>query len=155
MTASPDSNGLAVFSVNASDLFGNNKVQQIELFSNNAANIVINVAGKVISWNAGNMVGDLTQNRLRGRLVWNFYEATDIDFKSKNMNGQVLAPNADIRTGGPIDGSVFAKSLTTTGEVHLPGYNGTLGVSPVPEPSAAGLVLLGATTLLLRRKRNS
>ena len=155
MTASPNASGLAVFSINSSDLFGNNRVQQIELITNNAANIVINVAGQAVNWNAGNMVGDLTQNKWRELVVWNFYEATTIDFGSKNMNGQILAPNADVKAAGPLDGSIFAKSLTTTGEVHLPGYKGTIPFSPVPEPSAAGLVLLGAAATLLRRKRTS
>ncbi len=155
MTASPDANGLSVFNINSSALFGNNKVQQIELITNNSTNIVINVAGTAVNWVAGNMVGDLTQNSWRERVVWNFYEATSIDFKGKNMNGQVLAPYADVKAAGPIDGSIFAKSLATTGEVHLPGYKGTIGFSPVPEPSSAGLLLLGATAALLRRKRIS
>ncbi len=152
MTASPDANGLAVFSINASDLFGNNRVQQIELLTNNSSNILINVAGQSVNWTAGNMVGDLTQNKWRELVVWNFYEATSINFGSKNMNGQVLAPFADVKAGGPIDGSIFAKSLTTSGEVHLPGYNGNINV--IPELSSLGLILLGATAALMRRKRN-
>ncbi|MFD2255152.1 choice-of-anchor A family protein [Luteolibacter algae] len=152
MTAAPDSNGLAVFSLSASDIFGNNKVQQIELITNNAADILINVAGAVINWTAGNIVGDLTQDQWSKRVIWNFYEATDINFGSKNMQGQVLAPNASVTTSGVIDGSIYAKNLTTTSEVHLPSYDGNI---VVPEPSSALLSLLGATALLLRRKRNA
>ncbi len=149
-TANPNSNGLAVFAVNGADVFGNSKVQQIELLTNNAADILINVAGSVINWNFGNIVGDLTQNKWRERVVWNFYEATAVNFNSKNMMGQVLAPNATVTASGPIDGSVFAKNLTTTGEVHLPGYNGNF---TVPEPSSTAFGLLTAAAFLIRRKR--
>ncbi len=152
MTAAPDYSGLAVFSINASDLFGNNRVQQIELLTNNSSNILINVAGTSVNWTAGNIVGDLTQNKWRELVVWNFHEATSINFGSKNMMGQVLAPNATVTASGNIDGSIFAKNLTTTSEVHLPGYKGTINI--VPEPSSAGLVLLGAAAALMRRKRN-
>ncbi|WP_411827139.1 choice-of-anchor A family protein [Luteolibacter sp. AS25] len=150
LNATPDSTGLAVFSVNGADIFGDSKVQQIELFANSAADILINVAGTVINWDFGNIVGDLTQEAWRERVVWNFYEATEINFNSKNMMGQVLAPNATITTSGNIDGSVFAKNLITTSEVHLPGYDGNI---VVPEPSSAMLMLLGSAAALLRRKR--
>lgn len=153
LTATPDAGGLAVFSINASDLFGNSRVQQIELITNNSANIVINVAGNSVNWTAGNIVGDLTQNKWRELVVWNFFEATNINFGSRNMMGQVLAPNASVTASGNIDGSIFARNLTTTSEVHLPGYNGTINF--VPEPSSAGLVLIGAVAALMRRKRSS
>lgn len=148
-TANPDSSGTAVFSINGNDVFGNNKAQRLEIVTNNAADILINVAGAVINWSAGDMVGAFDQDEWQERIVWNFYEATSINFGGKQFGGQILAPNADITTNGVIDGSVFAKSLTTQSEVHLPGYNGNL----VPEPSSALLTLVGATALLLRRKR--
>ncbi|MGC4016638.1 MAG: choice-of-anchor A family protein [Luteolibacter sp.] len=149
--ATPDSNGVAVFSVSASDLFSNNKVQQIELNLNGASDIVINVSGVNIVWTAGNMVGVFNQDDVRDNIVWNFYEATTIDFGSHAMNGQILAPLADVTTSGVINGSIYANSLTTTSEVHLPGYNGSLTL--VPEPSSALLGGLGMTLLLCRRKR--
>jgi len=149
--ATPDANGLAVFSVSASDLFSNQKVQQIELNLNGASDIVINVSGVNIVWSAGNMVGVFNQDDVRDNIVWNFYEATTIDFGSHAMNGQVLAPLANVTTSGNINGSIFANSLTTTSEVHLPGYNGNINL--VPEPSSALLGGLGMTLLLTRRRR--
>ena len=155
-TATPDSDGLAVFSVNGSDIFGNSKAQQIELITNHAADILINVAGETINWDYGNMVGAFTQNEWREKIVWNFYEATSVNFGSRNMNGQILAPNAVVTASGPIDGSVFAKGLTTTGEIHLPGYKGGIPIhSPIPEPSSLLLGIAGAAAFLLRRKRGS
>ena len=113
---------------------------------------MINVAGQTVNWTNGNMVGDLTQSYWRERVIWNFYEATSINFGSKNMMGQVLAPNASVTTAGNIDGSIFAKNLTTTSEVHLPGYKGNITI--VPEPSSSLLGLIGATVLIFRRKRH-
>ena len=152
MTASPDSAGLAVFSINSNNLFGNNLVQQIELLTNNSTNILINVAGQSVNWTAGNMVGNLTQNKWRERVVWNFYQATSIDFGSRNMMGQVLAPNATVTTSANIDGSIFAKNLITTSEVHLPGYRGSIVV--IPEPSTSLLGIIGATAMLFLRRRS-
>lgn len=151
MTASPDSSGLAVFSINAQNLFGNKLAQQIELITKGASDILINVAGKSVNWTAGNMVGDLTKEYWRERVVWNFYEATSVDFGSKNMMGQVLAPYASVTASGNIDGSIFAKNLTTTSEVHFPGYNGSITV--IPEPGTSALGLIAAAILLVRRKR--
>lgn len=152
--AAPDSKGLATFSIKGSDLFSNSKVQQIELIANGATDVLINVGGANIDWQYGNMVGLFTQNEWRDNIVWNFYEATTIKFGSHNMMGQVLAPLASVTTSGNIDGSIYANTLKTTSEVHLPGYNGNIPV-PVPEPSLAGLGVLGAALLLLRRKRQA
>jgi choice-of-anchor A domain-containing protein len=149
-TATPDSNGLAVFSVNGSDVFGNGNAQRLEIVTNNAADILINVAGTAINWNSGDMVGAFDEDHWQSRIVWNFYEATSINFGGKEFGGQILAPNANITTNGVIEGSVFAKNLTTQSEVHLPGYGGNL----VPEPSSALLVFIGATGMLLRRRRS-
>lgn len=152
--ATPDSNGLAVFSINGSDLFSNSKVQQIELVANGATDILINVNGAQINWQYGNLVGLFTQAGWRDNIVWNFADATTINFGGHNMMGQVLAPNADITTSGVIDGSVVANSLTTTSEVHLPGYNGNIPLQSVPEPSFALLGGLGVLLLAGRRKRD-
>lgn len=148
-TANPDSSGTAVFSINGNSVFGNSNIQNMQIVTNNAADILINVAGTVINWNAGDMIGAFDQDEWQERIVWNFYEATTINFGGKEFGGQILAPNATITTNGVIEGSVFAKNLTTQSEVHLPGYNGNL----VPEPSSALLSIVGATAMLLRRKR--
>lgn len=155
--ATPGADGLAVFLVNGTTLFNNNKVQQIEMSGGGASNILINVSGTSINWQNGNMVGLFTQASWRERIVWNFYEAETINFGSKNMMGQVLAPFASVTTQGNIDGSIFAKNLTTTSEVHLPSYQGTVAFSadaplPIPEPGSAALAVLGVLVLLARRR---
>ncbi len=148
--ATPDASGLAIFSIDGTALFGNQNVQQIELLANGATDVLINVSGSTINWQHGNLVGLFTESAWRESIVWNFHEAESINFGSKNMMGQILAPNADVIAQGNLDGSIFAKNLTTTSEVHLPGYNGNMAV---PEPSALLLGACGAL-LLLRRRRN-
>lgn len=174
--AIPDENGLAIFEIRGSDFFGNRLVQQADLFLNGATDVLINVSGESINWQYGNMVGNFTKSDVRSRVVWNFYEATSINFDSKNMMGQVLAPHAKVTARGNLDGSIFADSFTTTSEVHLPGYAGAFdgelegeaegdggggagsngGPDPVivvPEPSS--LLLVAASALLLARRRRT
>ena len=147
--ANPDQNGTAVFSYGGSEIFSNSNVQQIEIDVNSASVIVINVSGTEITWNSGNKVGAFTDLAVRESVIWNFYEAETIDFQSRNFNGQVLAPNATVTTAGNIDGSIYARNLITTAEVHLPTFNGTL----VPEPSSAALLGLAGLALTFRRNR--
>ena len=142
--------GVAIFQIKASDLFDNTKVQQIELTPNQAQTIVINVAGATVNWQYGNMVGNLANQSWRANLIWNFYEATTIDLDGKNFMGALLAPLATVKAGGPIDGSVAVRSLTTTGEVHLPVYQGAITAAcpqatPTPSPTATATSTFTAT----------
>jgi choice-of-anchor A domain-containing protein len=148
--ATPNSAGLAIFNVAGALVFNNSSVQQLQINASTATDIVINVSGTVINWTSGNLVGLFTQNYWRSNIIWNFYQATTINFGSYNMMGQVLAPNADVTTNGNIDGSIYAKSLTTGSEVHLPGYAGNV---TVPEPTAPVMIGLLGGLLVLRRRR--
>lgn len=83
----------------------------------------------------------------RAELLWNLPTATSVTKHSGNAwPGGVLAPNAafDLGTGGPVNGSVWAKSLTGSGgaETHhypfagcLPGGTTTTPPSGSPSPS--------------------
>ncbi|MGW4381986.1 choice-of-anchor A family protein [Kitasatospora sp. NPDC004531] len=84
----------------------------------------------------------------RSRLLWNFPTATKITKHSGNAwPGSILAPNAafDLGRGGPVNGSVWAKSLTGSGgaETHHYPFEGCLPgttvppVSPSPSPSGS------------------
>ena len=145
-------NGTAVFSVDGNALFGNSNNQSISINTNNAADILINVSGQIINYQAGDLIGAFDDESFQSRIVWNFFEATELNFGGKQFGGQILAPLATITTNGVIDGSVYANSINSNSELHLPGYNGSL---VVPEPSSALLSLIGATALLLRRKRSA
>ncbi|MFI5618687.1 choice-of-anchor A family protein [Streptomyces sp. NPDC051567] len=85
--------------------------------------------------------------RIRAKLLWNFPDATTVVKKSGNAwPGSVLAPNAafDLGAGGPVNGSVIAKSLTGKGgaETHHYPFTGCLPGTPRPAntPSPGGTV---------------
>ncbi|MFD7643657.1 choice-of-anchor A family protein [Kitasatospora sp. NPDC059795] len=84
----------------------------------------------------------------RAKLLWNFPTATKITKHSGNAwPGSILAPNAafDLGKGGPVNGSVWAKSLTGSGgaETHHYPFEGCLPgtvvppTSPSPTPSSS------------------
>ncbi|MGW2398276.1 choice-of-anchor A family protein [Kitasatospora sp. NPDC001664] len=77
---------------------------------------------------------------VREKLLWNFPTATQVVKNSGNAwPGSVLAPNAhfDLGKGGPVNGSVIAKSLVGTGgaETHHYPFTGCLPVTPSASPS--------------------
>ncbi len=140
--ATPGADGVAVFRIAASDL-SSSLVQQIEL-SGSATSIIVNVTGGSMNFNQGNFVGNWLNAGVRATTMWNFVGATSIQL-DRNWNGAILAPLASLTNTTAIDGSVFVKSMTQNGEVHLPGYTGY-----VPSP---GTVALGTMGLLLAGRR--
>lgn len=83
--------------------------------------------------------------KIRAKLLWNFPEAAKVVKNSGNAwPGSVLAPDAafDLGSGGPVNGSVIAKSLTGAGgaETHHHPFTGCLPGNPVPvvNPPAPG-----------------
>ncbi|GGQ73019.1 choice-of-anchor A family protein [Kitasatospora griseola] len=77
------------------------------------------------------------KGQIRAKLLWNFPTATKITKHSGNAwPGSILAPNAafDLGTGGPVNGSVWAKSLTGSGgaETHHYPFEGCLPGTVVP-----------------------
>ncbi|XVJ59772.1 MAG: choice-of-anchor A family protein [Tepidisphaera sp.] len=145
-TANAGLDGIAVFSVNAGNVFNNSLIQQIELDINGASQIVINVAGTTVNFNNGNMVGSWTSTFARTNVIWNFFEATTISL-DRNFNGAILAPLAHLTNSTAIDGSVFVSSFNQSGEVHLPFYGGN-----VPTPGTFALLGLGALAAGRRRR---
>jgi choice-of-anchor A domain-containing protein len=117
-----DDANVAVLELDGNDFFDNNKIQQMEIKNNAGADlIIINVGGTSITWNEGNMVGSfLTGSTGRSKLIWNFYEATLVDFKSKNMMGTVVAPYAHVKSQANIDGATAVASFYSQSEVHFP-----------------------------------
>lgn len=77
---------------------------------------------------------------IRAKLLWNFPTATKVVKNSKAAwAGTVLAPNAafDLGSGGPVNGSVIAASLTGKGgaETHHYPFAGCLPGTVVPTPT--------------------
>lgn len=139
--------GTAVFSVLASNVFNSNLIQQIELLGS-ATTIIINVAGTTVNFNTGNFVGNWLNAGVRASTIWNFYQATSINL-DRNFNGAILAPLANLQNSTAIDGSVFVKSFTQNGEIHLPNFSQT---NTIPVPGAAGVLALGGLVAMRRRR---
>jgi choice-of-anchor A domain-containing protein len=154
-------NGIAVFDVNASDIFENSKAQQILLNIGSAApsnsTIIINVAGSNINFNNGNFGSEFNDPAWTSRVLWNFAQATTLTIANgltvdRELFGSVLAPSADttLDTTSPIDGTVVVGNANLQGEIHLPQFTGN-----VPEPTCLSLIGFGGMLLLGRRGRAS
>ena len=118
-----DANGIAIFNVSLSSVFGSSNVQQIitNIQNTNLQLIVINLYGTSVTWSGSNINDQWFNSKTTGQshTIWNFYQAITLNFDS-NMKGAVLAPYATITTNIEIDGSVAVRSLNTQGEVHHP-----------------------------------
>lgn len=149
--------GIAVFSISDLNAALKNSSQLIFNLPTTYDAVIVNVAGTNVSLPSGiNFNGP---NGLGQKVIWNFYEATSINFGSKSWYGWVLAPGADLKIGNFIEGSVVARSLTQNGEIHLNGLGAGLIVqapqAAVPEPATWTMLILGfgAIGAALRRRR--
>jgi choice-of-anchor A domain-containing protein len=71
-------------------------------------------------------------------ILYNFYQASSLNFGKIEVHGSVLAPFAEVQfSDGHIEGQLIAMSLTGTGEAHDELFMGQI-------PEAATLLLLGA-----------
>jgi choice-of-anchor A domain-containing protein len=140
-------NNLAVFNLPAG-FFAANTIQSIGINPGTAAAILINVPGTSINFSSGaNFTGNFTTDSVRAKFLWNFYEATTINFQGKAFEGAVLAPLAALTHQGVISGSVAVASISQQSEIHLPGFSAI-----IPAPQAAGPLALLALAALRRRR---
>lgn len=65
------------------------------------------------------------------------------------IGGAVIAPNADVTFGSPLEGTVVVNNLALNSEIHLPA----LDTSAIPEPSSLALLAGGALFAGMRRRR--
>ncbi|WP_375498624.1 choice-of-anchor A family protein [uncultured Nostoc sp.] len=127
--------------------------------------VVVNISGKDVSLqNFGfNIAGTDKQ-----KVIYNFYEATNITASGISILGSILAPLANFNfNNGQVNGNVVVASLTGNGESHNYLFNGDLPDVPtkyytppairtqVPEPAnLLGLGLIAIVFGLFRHKRN-
>ncbi|MEH2301905.1 MAG: choice-of-anchor A family protein [Nostoc sp.] len=129
--------------------------------------VVVNISGKDVSLqNFGfNIAGTDKQ-----KVIYNFYEATNITASGISILGSILAPLANFNfNNGQVNGNVVVASLTGNGESHNYLFNGDLPDVPtkyytppkpptstqVPEPAnLPGLGLIAVVFGLFRHKRN-
>ncbi|WP_165244391.1 collagen-binding domain-containing protein [Paludisphaera soli] len=159
-----DSNGNAVFHVDGERLFENNKVRGFSLDLNGykfgeGQSVVFNVSGVDLDFRNGlNFDGAFRTSF--SNILWNFYEAGEIDLNRNNFAGTLLAPDALLTDNNTIDGSVFVKSFGTSYKdgmgagIRGPLYAGydpsTVRIESVPIPSTpepSGLAMAGLAVL--------
>lgn len=120
--------------------------------------VVINVSGtntlNLRAKAAGNLAGDT----LAPLVLWNFYEATEINLLGDGWVGSILAPGAHINAGtnGHIEGAVAAVSYEGQIELHNSLFTyvpPTDDTPPKDVPAPPSLILLGMGLLWIYRKQ--
>jgi choice-of-anchor A domain-containing protein len=153
------SDKVAVFNLDGTSLFNQNS--NWSLFAGAAETVIINVSGFNIvnagGVNLNNGFGAHAGGTNLGasNILWNFYEATSIDFGSMRMNGSVLAPYANVTMKNDFDGALAAKSYSGSGQVHnfLFDWTPPPVKTEVPESSTLMLLLMGLGLISLARLR--
>jgi choice-of-anchor A domain-containing protein len=159
--------GLNVFTIDGAKLAATNTFN-IYLPADGFA--LINVTGTTGKFaNAGMFFNgqaiDLAHENLGSRMLWNYADATSLDFRGIAMAGSVLAPNADY-VGGPgvVYGQMVVKSFggqdwNVTQINNVRDGTGLLNPPPpggaVPEPATWALMIggFGLAGSALRRRR--
>jgi choice-of-anchor A domain-containing protein len=121
-----DCNGIAVFNLSASAVFGvtNNRVQILNQIAGINL-VVINLSGLSVSLDASmdNNVGWLSSTSGLAGTIWNFYQADSLEFSSTTYGG-ILAPLASVTSNNQVLNGVFViNSFSTQSEVHHPYIN--------------------------------
>ncbi|MEH2254866.1 choice-of-anchor A family protein [Nostoc sp.] len=143
------------------------KTNYFEIKGDANSTIVVNISGKDVSLqNFGfNIISADKQ-----KVIYNFYEATNLTASGIGIQGSILAPLANFNfNNGQINGNVVVASLTGNGESHNYLFNGDLPDVPikyynppklhtriqVPEPAnLSGLGLIAVVFGLFGYKRN-
>lgn len=159
------SDNIAVFSLDGAQLFAQNSNWSLDHGS--AETVIINVSGAAlknlggVNFNNGFGAEVGGNNIGASNILWNFYEADNIDFGSSRFNGSVLAPFADVVMWNNFDGSLAANSYRGAGQVQNYLFSGLNLPSPAPvavavsEPSALLMLLAGLGLLGMARRRGS
>ncbi|QIR41413.1 choice-of-anchor A family protein [Tolypothrix sp. PCC 7910] len=147
-----------VFNLSGADV---SKTNYFEIRADANATVVINISGTNVSMqNFGfNIIGTDKQ-----KVIYNFYEATNLTASGIGIQGSILAPLANFNfNNGQVNGNVVVGSLTGNGESHNYLFNGNLYTPPttssqpkrVPEPTPlAGLGLIATLLGLSLSKRH-
>jgi len=119
-----------VFNLSGTDV---SKTNYFEIKGDANSTILVNISGKDVSLqNFGfNILGTDKQ-----KVIYNFYEATNLTASSIGIQGSILAPLANFKfNNGQVNGNVVVASLTGNGESHNYLFNGDLPSVPKTETS--------------------
>lgn len=165
------SSGLNVFNIDASKLTATNTLK-FDLAPGGTA--LVNVVGAgpgglVKFYEAGMFINGASitasNQNLASGILWNFNDASSLDFYSVGFAGSILAPTADYVGGwGVIHGQVIVDDFSGSGsghgitQVNNVRYTGGLLTPPpsvAPEPASWVLMILGVggAGAMIRRRR--
>ncbi len=148
---------VAVFNLDGTSLFSQNSNWSLDAGS--AQTVIINVSGSSITNQGGVNMNNGFQalanasNVGASNILWNFFEATEINFGSIRVNGSVLAPFANVTMHNDFEGGLAALSYTGQGQIHNHLFNWTPPQVEVPEPSSLLLLMMGLGLVGLARLR--
>jgi|GEM_PF-276630 len=163
--------GTAVFNVNAADVFKQNS--RLELNAGSAETVIINVSTAHLAGSAGKIAYDFTapgginfdtnngfgihanaNNIGASNILWNFYDATELNFQGVDtFRGSLLAIGANVTAIGTADGSIAVKSLIQNRQIHNYTF---VPPAEVPLPAPIQFMLIGLACLLgMHRWRKS
>jgi choice-of-anchor A domain-containing protein len=120
--AVPNANGVAVFNLTAIDttVFSQS---QFQFNLNGATTIILNSDETTVTIGANFLNGGA--QGIGAKTIWNFYKATNVTINNQ-FGGSILAPLAAFTNNNNIEGSVFVKTITQRGEIHLQTFTGSV-----------------------------
>lgn len=111
---------LNVFSVTGANL---SDASNLVINAPTGSVVLVNIDGNNIHWNGGLSVNGTAKNNV----MFNFYEATNLEIVGIGILGSVLAPFADVDfASGVINGQMICKSMSGQGQFNLAQFIGNI-----------------------------
>ena len=133
--AAPNAQGLAIFSLTAASLA---TARNIDFNLNGATTAVVDVTGGSFTDTSNFNATDF----INRHVIWDFSQATILAFSG--WHGSVLAPLASVSNTSAMEGDLFARNFTGSGELHDFTFAGILPSDSNRIPEPASILLLGA-----------
>lgn len=144
------SEALAVFDLAYNEVFAQNTTLKLDFGT--ADQVVINVRGDKVDVGGGVNITEGFRDLGAENIIWNFSDASLVDFNSICMYGAVLAIGADISGGCVFDGGVAANSYVGYAEFHqflVPPSD--TPPTEVPAPGPFALLAIAGSLIFTRR----
>ncbi len=89
----------------------------------NGSVVLVNISGNGIEWKGGHVVHGTAKNNV----LYNFYDAVNLEIRNIDIQGSVLAPFADLEfPSGLISGQVIAKNISGQGQFNWHKFLGDI-----------------------------